>query len=94
MNTMKLTPKKNFESNRLKAGILQLTAGITILDHTLQVYSNGSTTHVVLIFCVIFFYCFCCNKASRKFLRTMFVTNYYKGFYHLTHSLTDACRHT
>ena len=31
MNTLKLTPKKNFESNRLEAGILQLTAGIVII---------------------------------------------------------------
>ena len=67
MNTMKLTPKKNFESNRLEAGILQLTAGITILDHTLQVYSNGSTTHLVLIFCVIFFTAFVAIRLAESF---------------------------
>ena len=30
MNTLKMTPKKNFEANRLEAGMLQLTAGTTI----------------------------------------------------------------
>ena len=28
MNTLKMMPKKNFEANRLEAGMLQLTAGI------------------------------------------------------------------
>ena len=29
MNMLKMTPKKNFEANRLDAGMLQLTAGTT-----------------------------------------------------------------
>ena len=31
MNTLTMTPKKNFEANRLEAGLLQLTAGIEVL---------------------------------------------------------------